>query len=84
MTDSLFSLYDQIFTYKGREVPIIVDNDNMPWFSAIEIAEILKYGNTQAAIINNVDDIDKKQFIELRQFVSVESKNAQPHAVYSK
>lgn len=82
MSYTLIDIFNNILKYKNKEIIIIIDNDNMPWFSAINIATILEYSDTKRAIINNVDKKDKKQFIDLQHFMKKIPKNAQPHALF--
>lgn len=82
MSKNLFDLFDLIFQYDNNNVMIIIDNKNDPWFSGTDIASLLEYGNTVAAIANNVENIDKKQFSELKHFLNEIPKNSQPHEIF--
>ena len=82
MSNTLINIYDNILNYDDHEISIIIYNNNMPWFSGINIAKILEYNDTRHAISNNVGEIDKKQFSELKEFTNKIPKNAQPHAIY--
>lgn len=42
------------------EIRTIVDGNSEPWFVGKDVAEILEYSNTAKAILNHVDDEDKK------------------------
>ena len=46
----------------------MIDDHNIPWFSAINIATILGYNNTTRAISANIDKQDKKTFDKLMQY----------------
>jgi prophage antirepressor-like protein len=82
MSLTLIDIYNNVLTYKGNDITIIVDDTNMPWFSAINIATIFEYVNKKKAIAKHVSAIDKKFFSELRQFVKNVPPNTQPHAIY--
>jgi len=82
MSDTLFSLFEQIFKYNNNQINIIIDNEGAPYFAGSEIAVLLKYDHPQNAILNNVNKIDKKEFKELKHFIDDVPKNMQPHTVY--
>ena len=82
MEESIFNMYDNIFTYNGQDIMMIIDNKGNPWFSGNEIANILKYGNLTNAITNNVQKQDKKYFSELKHFLTKIPKNSQPNAIF--
>jgi prophage antirepressor-like protein len=62
------------------------NNNDVPWFSGMEVATLLQYVNTQHAISNNVshnvDPEDKIFYKKLWQFLEDIPKNAQPLAIY--
>lgn len=82
MSETMFDLFDCIFKYKGRSVHIIIDNKNKPWFSAADLAHLLKYDHMANVTRHNVQPRDKKTYEELEMFVNIKQKNAQPKAVY--
>jgi prophage antirepressor-like protein len=82
MADTMFNLFDKIFKYKGKTCPVIIDNDNVPWFSGKDIATFLEYENTTQAVRGNVWDIDKKPFGELYQFMDKIPTGSQDTAIY--
>jgi len=60
----------------------LVDNDNIAWFSAIDVTTALEFKNTknarQSAINKNVFKKIKKQL----QYINTENKKGHPHSVY--
>ncbi len=48
------------FNFNNRSISCIVVDGN-PWFQAKEVATILAYTNTNKAIIDHVDEEDKKR-----------------------
>jgi len=82
MSQSLIDIYNNVLEFNGEEISIIIDNKNIPWFSAINVASILEYVDTKRAIINNVDTNDKTTFANLKKYIKNIPKNSQPHAVY--
>jgi hypothetical protein len=73
---------NNILKYNGKEITVIIDDKNMLWFSAINIARIFQYSNPRNAILNNVNIQDKKTFDELKKYINNIPKNAQPHSIY--
>jgi prophage antirepressor-like protein len=55
----------KIFTYDECDVLVIKDNAEDYWYKAKDIATVLEYANTKAAIINNVDKEYKKSFADI-------------------
>jgi prophage antirepressor-like protein len=57
---------DKIVNFSNGSFSIVcLVVSNTPWFKGREVATILGYANTKQAIINNVDDDDKKRLDEL-------------------
>ena len=48
------------FNFNNKAIACIVVNGN-PWFKAKDVATILAYTNTKKAIVDHVDDADKKR-----------------------
>jgi hypothetical protein len=80
--DGTISLFDKILEYDGVTCRIIIDNENVPWFSGADIASFLEYGDTTQAIKKSVEAIDKKSAIELIQFLDPVPANFQKNAIY--
>ena len=49
----------------NKAIACIVVNGN-PWFKAKDVATILSYTNTKKAIVDHVDDEDKKRREEIK------------------
>lgn len=60
------NIEDNIFSYQGKQFNIL-SNDGDIWVRGKEVAEVLKYKDTDQAIRNNVEDEDKKTFEELKK-----------------
>lgn len=54
------------------EIRTIVDENNEPWFVGKDIAENLGYSNTRKAIIDHVDEDDKKDGVTIRDSIGRE------------
>ena len=57
------------FNFNNRSISCTIVDGN-PWFQAKEVATILAYANTKKAIIDHVDDEDKRRREELRGVAS--------------
>ena len=53
------------FNFNNSSISCTIVDGN-PWFQAKEVATILAYTNTKKAIIDHVDDEDKRRREELR------------------
>ena len=62
--------------------PIIAEES--PWFKGKEVATSLDYTNPRKALLDHIDEDDKKTYLELWQgsHVSLLPLNQQPHEVY--
>ena len=62
--------------------PIIAEQ--FPWFKGKDIATSLEYANPRKALLDHVDQDDKKTYLELQQggHDSLLPSNQQPHEVY--
>ena len=52
------------FSFNNTTIACIVVNGD-PWFKAKDVATILAYTNTNKAIIDNIDDDDKRKCVDL-------------------
>jgi prophage antirepressor-like protein len=82
MSHTLIDIINNIIKYNNEEITVIIDNNNIPWFSAINVANVLGYNNTRKAIIKNVAKQDRTSFSDLEKFINKIPKNMQPHAIY--
>lgn len=82
MADTLIDIYNNILQYNGETIIVIIDDTNMPWFSAPSIAKIIGYERPNNAIRMHVDETDKKTFQELEKFMKKIHPNVQPHTIY--
>jgi len=82
MSNTLIDIYNNILEFNGKEITIIIDDKNIPWFSATNISDILEYINSRQIILKYVDPNDRTTFGELRKYIKNIPKNSQPYAVY--
>ncbi len=59
------ALDENYIKFESSIINVIIDNSNIPWFNANEIASSLGYTYPKDAISNNVDEEDK---IKLENF----------------
>lgn len=55
----------QLFKFEDKEVRVVKVNGE-PWFVGKDVATILGYSNTRKALIDHVDDEDKKDGVTIR------------------
>lgn len=70
-----------LLDYSGKEIIVVMDGNNKPWFNAVQIASILNYTKQRQAINQFVD----KEYIKRLQNIVIDIKvykNAQPHALF--
>lgn len=72
---------NNIFYYEKQKVIIVMDKNEMPWFSGIDTAKILGYINPNRAI-QNINQKHKTLLSNLKQYFCVLPPNSQPHAVF--
>ena len=53
------SLDENYIKFENNIINTIIDNSNIPWFNANEIASALGYSYPKDAISNNVEEEDK-------------------------
>lgn len=82
MSSTLIDIFNNVLKYNNEEIIFIVDDKNVPWFSAINVANVLEYNNTRKTIIKNVVGQDRTSFDNLKKFIKNVPKNMQPHAIY--
>lgn len=59
------SIISKMFTYEDADVFVICDKNGEYWYKGKDIASLLEYKNTKAAIINNVTDKYKKSYADI-------------------
>lgn len=84
MTNTLIDIYNNILKYNNKIITVILDDSNIPWFSASDVANVLNYNHRDGkrAILTFVDAKYKKSFTELKKFLKFIPKNSQPAAIY--
>lgn len=55
----------QLFNFENNQIRVLKIN-NEPWFVGKDVATILGYSNTRKALIDHVDDEDKKDGVTIR------------------
>lgn len=82
MANTMIDIFNNLLKYNKKQIIVIIDNNDVPWFSAIDVAEILGYVETDKAIRMHVRTIDKEKFINLKQYMKIIPSNMQPHAIF--
>jgi hypothetical protein len=80
--DNQLYIDGQMLKYNDIEIIIVYDDERKLWFSAIQIAQMLKYTNTKKAIQTNVPNEYKIKLRELNNDWKNLYKNAQPHSIF--
>ena len=63
----------QLFDFENNQIRVLKIN-NEPWFVGKDVATILGYSNTRKALIDHVDDEDKKDGVTIRDSIGREKK----------
>lgn len=58
----------QLFDFENNQIRVLKIN-NEPWFVGKDVATILGYSNTRKALIDHVDDEDKKDGVTIRDSI---------------
>lgn len=82
MSHTLIDLFNNILKYNDNDIIVVLDDNADPWFSAIQIAKLLGYVNTQKAVRNNVPIQYRTELDQLVDYPSDINPNAQPHSVF--
>lgn len=70
MPNALIDIFNNtLFLYGNDKIIIIIDDYNIPWFSAIDVAKILEYIKTDDAIRTNTNKKDRTKFKKLKKFM---------------
>ena len=69
MSHTLIDIYNNILEYNGHSIHIIIDNHNIPWFSASNVTNLLEYSDKQQTIKINIDEHNRTTFDNLKDFV---------------
>ena len=69
---TLVDLYDGLLVYDGKDIVILIDDENEPWFYAKQIMDILGYGDTstRSTMREHVDDLNKIAYSSIKHFPS--------------
>lgn len=72
------------FIFNNKNVLMILDDENNPWFKAKDIAEILEYKDTKQTIRKNIDEDDKIDYKSLtdRSVSETPQNNIQNHTIF--
>jgi prophage antirepressor-like protein len=65
--------------FERNKISIIIDNDDIVWFNAIEIANSLEYSYPSEVIKKNIDKSDKIQLKNINTGLKI---NKHPHSIY--
>ena len=80
--NAFIDLYNNVIKFNDKNVFIIVDDDDLVWFKAIDVAIMLEYKRTTNAIQYHVDDDDKRTFGDLKSYVRYIPPNSQLSTIY--
>lgn len=80
--DTLIDIFNNTLKYNKEHITIIIDNNNMPWFSASSITKILQYSDGDDAIRRHVDKSDKTTFRKLKKFMNNVPAYSKPHSIF--
>lgn len=80
---SLIDAYNDILKYNGNEIVIIIDQNEIIWFFANQIAKMLEYNKEGINMIvkNNVDAINKTTFGKLKEYAN-KNHDIQHHSIF--
>lgn len=76
----LIDLYNGLLKYNNNEIVIVIDDDNMLWFYAKQIAKILEYKDPRRAIAD-IDLFYKTTYEYIKNY-SKYKHNIQDHTVF--
>lgn len=62
MMENAIDIFNNNIIFRNKNICIILDNKNNPWFKGKDIAEILEYKDTKNAIKKHVDEEDKSKY----------------------
>lgn len=81
-SNPLIDIYNNILAYNDTDIIIIIDDNNMAWFCANDIAGLLEYKDRQYAISQHVRNNYKTTFQSLQKYVQHIPSNFQPHTIF--
>ena len=64
---NLLDIKNNVITYNGIIIDVIINNNGCIWFKAKDVAKILNYENTKQAINMHIESEDKITFEKLEQ-----------------
>lgn len=65
---NLIDLYNEILTFNNKQVIMIIDNKNNPWFLGKHVAKLLEYKDTGDTIRRKVSSKYKKNYGDLKNY----------------
>jgi prophage antirepressor-like protein len=78
---TLVDLYNGLLKYNNKDIVIVIDELMNIWFYAKQIAKILEYANTAITINQQVSNINKTTYEQLKNYSKYEYK-IQDHAIF--
>ena len=72
---------DIILKYSGKEIIVVLDNNNKVWFNTVQICKILKYSNPNNITYKLIDKEFIKQLINIVNDYKIYP-NAQPYSLF--
>ena len=79
MEEIFKNLDENYIIYNSKIISVISDNNEKIWFNAHEVCEALGYKNPKLTIINNIDKKDKIQLEKINTNIKI---NKHPHSIY--
>lgn len=67
--DNIIDIKNNKLNFNNKEVYIILDKDNEPWFKGKDICKILEYERSRDAISRHIDEEDKVKYKEFPEAV---------------
>jgi prophage antirepressor-like protein len=82
MAEKFIDYTNMSINYNGAKIYIIVDNNNVPWFNAKDIAKLLGYDDLKRAIQVNVVSENKKELQYIVEHYKLLYKNVQGKSLF--
>src|SRR5947209_2124490 len=82
MAHTLIDIFNGVIKYDGNEIIVIIDDNNVPWFSASNVSKILGYIEKDKAIRMHTKKHDRKQFNKIQKFAKNIPSYMKPNAIF--
>ncbi len=80
---TLVDIYNGLLTYDGKDIALVIDDENEPWFYAKQITAILGYDGkgSRKTVRDHVDVINRVKYESISRFTRFRY-NVQDHAIF--